>query len=283
MFFLAPRAAKIDNPTSGGLLEQSAPPQRPKSAGTKRCVEYCLLMSDSEQTPQLSHIVDDITRKIVAGDIHPGAQVPTPEQIIDQWGVGEETAAQVAPALRHAGLTATVPGVGVVALSQHGGQQRLRTAATTGKIYPPGHAARILSSDIVAAPDEVAIQLGLPDGNREAVRRVRVTEAFGKPVSTSVSWHDARYAVDVPELLKPERMLGGSVRLIRERCEVRATHGREEVRATVATADIAELLGIEEGTPVLATRCWVIANDAVIEYAEGARLQDQSTMYEYPL
>lgn len=240
-------------------------------------------MSDSKHAPQLADIINDITCKIVAGDIQSGAPIPTAEQITAQWGVDSGTASQVAPALRSAGLTADVPGIGAVALSQHGVQQRLRHAAATGTIYPPGHTARIVSCGITAAPDVVAAQLGLTGAVKEAICRVRVTEAFGTPVSTSTSWHDARYASHVPELLKPEPTGAGSIRLIRQRCRVRATHGREEARATAATAEIADLLGVQPGEPVLATRCWVIANDTVIEYAEGARRQDQSTMYEYAL
>lgn len=240
-------------------------------------------MSELDRTPLFARIADEIGRRIVAGAIQPGEKIPTQREIMDEWGVSMATAAKIAPTLRAMNLIETRHGIGSVAKSQHGTQQRLENAKNTGKIYPPGHKARIVKAEIVVADKTVAKELQLPTGNNAVVRRVRVTEALGVPVSTSTSYFDAHFATEAPELLREERIIGGTSGLIGKRYGMEPRSGREEVMIETATPEIAKLLGVGPGDPVLQTRCWIMDGDKVIEYAEGARKRGQSTAYEYKL
>ena len=59
-------------------------------------------------------IVDEIRRRIEAGELRPGDRVPSARQITQEWGVAIATATKVLAALRTEGLVRPVVGVGTV-------------------------------------------------------------------------------------------------------------------------------------------------------------------------
>ena len=59
-------------------------------------------------------IVAELRRRIQAGELGPGARVPSTRAIIDEWGVAMATATKVLSELRHEGLVRPVRGVGTV-------------------------------------------------------------------------------------------------------------------------------------------------------------------------
>ncbi|WP_246148376.1 TetR/AcrR family transcriptional regulator C-terminal domain-containing protein [Nonomuraea turkmeniaca] len=59
-------------------------------------------------------IVDEIRRRIVAGELTAGDRVPSTRQIVREWGVAMATASKVLGRLQEEGLTRAVPGVGTV-------------------------------------------------------------------------------------------------------------------------------------------------------------------------
>jgi DNA-binding transcriptional regulator YhcF (GntR family) len=64
--------------------------------------------------PPYRRIVDDVRRRIEAGDLRPGDRVPSARAITREWGVAIATATQAHAALREEGLTVARPGVGTV-------------------------------------------------------------------------------------------------------------------------------------------------------------------------
>ena len=59
-------------------------------------------------------IVQDVRRRIEAGELRPGDRVPSARQITKDWGVAIATATRAHAALREEGLTVSRPGVGTV-------------------------------------------------------------------------------------------------------------------------------------------------------------------------
>ncbi|MEV4754753.1 TetR/AcrR family transcriptional regulator C-terminal domain-containing protein [Micromonospora sp. NPDC049559] len=59
-------------------------------------------------------IVEEIRRRIVAGELRPGDQVPSARRISQEWGVAIATATKVHATLRQEGLTEARPGIGTV-------------------------------------------------------------------------------------------------------------------------------------------------------------------------
>jgi DNA-binding transcriptional regulator YhcF (GntR family)/AcrR family transcriptional regulator len=65
-------------------------------------------------SPHYLRIVDDIRRRIAAGELRPGDQVPSARRITREWGVAIATASKVHATLRQEGLTQVAPGIGTV-------------------------------------------------------------------------------------------------------------------------------------------------------------------------
>jgi DNA-binding GntR family transcriptional regulator len=59
-------------------------------------------------------IVEDVRRRIEAGELKPGDKVPSARQITGQWGVAIATATKAHATMREEGLTVARPGVGTV-------------------------------------------------------------------------------------------------------------------------------------------------------------------------
>jgi AcrR family transcriptional regulator len=59
-------------------------------------------------------IVEDVRRRIEAGELKPGDKVPSARQITGEWGVAIATATKAHATMREEGLTIARPGVGTV-------------------------------------------------------------------------------------------------------------------------------------------------------------------------
>jgi AcrR family transcriptional regulator len=64
--------------------------------------------------PPYLRIVDDIRRRITAGELRPGDPIPSARRITQEWRVAIATATKAHAVLQQEGLTQVVPGVGTV-------------------------------------------------------------------------------------------------------------------------------------------------------------------------
>ncbi|MFG2399181.1 TetR/AcrR family transcriptional regulator C-terminal domain-containing protein [Streptomyces lydicus] len=64
--------------------------------------------------PPYRRIVEEIRRRIDAGELAPGDRVPSTRRITREWGVAMATATKVLTTLRQEGVVQAVPGVGTV-------------------------------------------------------------------------------------------------------------------------------------------------------------------------
>jgi len=240
---------------------------------------------DRPEHPYLQ-IARQIRDQILAGDLKDGDLVPSARQIARDWDVAMATSAKVLATLRSEGLTRAVPGVGTVVTTKgslhHSAQDRRVAIERTGRIYPPGHYAKIRSSTLVAAPERVADALGL-EPEALAIRRQRTTYTDAdKPISTSVSWFDGRLAEQAPLLLVAERIVKGTVQYAAEQTGRAAVMTYVQHAAGHAGKDDATELEIESGSPVLLTRNRFVDDvGSVLEYGESTALPDHWVFYEY--
>ena len=70
-------------------------------------------MSDAEAPPS-ARIAAELRRRIVSGELAPGARLPSTRALVQRHGVAMATATKVLTTLRHEGLIRSVPGVGTV-------------------------------------------------------------------------------------------------------------------------------------------------------------------------
>ncbi len=238
--------------------------------------------------PPYLQIVSQIRGQILAGELKDGDPIPSARQITRQWKVAMATAAKVLSTLRSEGLVRAVPGRGTVVQSRgslhHSARDRSIAIHRTGKIYPPGHFARIRSSEVAIATGHVADALSIEEG-APAIRRQRTTyTADDAPVSTSVSWFPSALAEQAPLLLVPERLRQGTPKYIEEQTGriVVSTHV-QHAGGFASDADAVEL-GVAVGSPVLLSRNKFLDSEGeVVEYGESTALPHHWVFYEYTI
>ncbi|MFF8916890.1 GntR family transcriptional regulator [Streptomyces sp. NPDC015032] len=237
--------------------------------------------------PPYLQILQSIRAQIDDGSLGVGEAVPSERQISADWSVSRATATKVLAALRSEGLVESIQGVGTVVRKQadagHSARDRVASMRRTGRIYPPNERAKIVAAEVVDAPEEVAAALGLEVG-ASVIRRQRVTFRDDVPVSASTSWFAGELEQAAPKLLVAERLREGTPAYIEAQTGRKFANGRDQMAARKATAGDAELLGLEEGGPVLAGRNWIYDTEGdVVEYGQSIAVADRWSSYDYDI
>lgn len=228
---------------------------------------------------------------IKRGELQDGDRLPSARRLVELWGVSHATAAKVLSTLRAEGLVKTTSGgaggtiVSVRDMRDVGYAPRDRMLAVRqwGRIYPPGEHAKIVSAELVDAPEHVAEALGVEPGT-PVIRRHRVTYRDDTPVSASTSWFTGDLADVAPDLLVTERIRQGTPGYIERQTGRVMGQGRDQMTAALADATIADELDVPEGSPVLIGRNWMRDRDGeVIEFGEWASRPTRWATYEYEL
>jgi DNA-binding GntR family transcriptional regulator len=236
--------------------------------------------------PAYMQMIRTIRQQIIDGELPDGAVIPSVRELADAWGVSRATAEKALTALRGEGLVSAEPGRGTfvtakqVMLSPRDRQLRMRRTGTT---HPPNERDRITIAELVTAPSHVSDALGL-ESEATVIRRVRVTYRDDAPVSTSTSWYPGTFADAAPRLLEAAPIRGGAITYVAEATGRVAASGRDQVCAQSAAQGVADPLGLTPGSPVLAGRNWLYAEDGnVIEYGESYRIPNRWTSYDYAI
>lgn len=240
--------------------------------------------------PPYMQIVNHFRAKILAGELREGDKVPTGRQIAQDWNVAIATATKVITTLSSEGLVNATPGKGtVVALRAAEGLapaplDRIRSIRQGGRIYPANAYAKIISAEVVTAPEHVADALGIAH-EAQVIRRHRVTyQDDDLPVSASTSWFNSTLADRAPQLLIQERIIKGTMGYIEDVTGRTLQAGRDQLAATAATPQAAEDLGVLVGSPVLAR--WLVVYDSdgnVVEFGESVMRPDRRVSYDYEI
>lgn len=232
-------------------------------------------------------IIASLRAQIADGTLQEGTAVPSERHIASGWGVSRTTATKVLAALRSEGLVESRQGIGTVVKSRvvvsDSACDRFTTMRRTGRIYGPGEYARILSAELIDAPDSIAGALGLTVGD-QVIRRERVTYRDDAPVSVSRSYFGGSLARLAPGLLETERLSEGTPGYVQAAAGLAATSGRDQVTAGAATAADAGYLGTSEGAPVRISRNWLYDMEGnTIEYGESVSLAGRWASYDYKI
>jgi DNA-binding GntR family transcriptional regulator len=232
--------------------------------------------------PPYMQVVRHIREQIQDGRLPEGSTIPSARQITKDWGISLATATKVLAALRSEGLVRAVVGIGTVVLAPTPSPQgHLVSMHQTGRIYPQGNYARILGSELVPAPDNVAEALGVAPGT-PVIRRHRVTFRGENPLSASTSWFDGSLAETAPLLLVAERLKQGTPRYVQEMTGRKVVRGRDDIKARIVSSEEAEELNIEPGTAVLqGANTYIDGEGDVIEFGEYVAPGDLGWSYEY--
>jgi DNA-binding GntR family transcriptional regulator len=163
----------------------------------------------------------------------------------------------------------------------HSPQDRVAAIRRTGRIYPAGHHAEIMSAELTGAPEPIAAALEIEAGS-PVIRRHRVTYHGETPISRSVSWFHGDLADPAPGLLRVARIPLGTPGYIEQRTGRAVRRGTDQLAAAAADKETAADLGVPPGSPVLIGRNWYRdAEGEIIEYGEYASIAGRWQTYEY--
>ncbi|PJE97160.1 GntR family transcriptional regulator [Streptomyces carminius] len=227
----------------------------------------------ADNRPPYIRIAGHYRDLIASGELGPGKLLPSIKSLAREWEVSNATAEKAVGQLRSEGLVRGIHGVGTEVIGQpvslSSGTQRLERGHHTGSSWGAGERSDSHTAAVVAAPKEVASALGLHPGDK-VIRRTRVYRDRHGIVAHSTSWIPGEFAQMLPELVRGERLQGGtSLDLIARETGRQVAIRMDETSARIATKEDLQLLGLESSTVaailVLSAK-FLDANQRPLEY-----------------
>jgi GntR family transcriptional regulator len=194
-------------------------------------------------------ILRGLTGRIGCGEFGVGDRLPSEADLVAEFGVSRTTARRALDELRRQGLVRREPGRGTFLASPRPRSNLTYLHSFSEEIerwgYRPG--TRLVSQEEGSADKEVAARLGVEVGERVLfVRRLRLADEL--PIFVC----DSHLPVDrFPALGDADYETVSLSRLFEERTGRRIEHARQWIGAATAAPDVADLLEISPGVPVL--------------------------------
>jgi GntR family transcriptional regulator len=197
-------------------------------------------------------ILLELTERIESGELGVGDRLPSEADLVADFGVSRTTARRALDELRRQGLVRREPGRGTFLASPRLRSNLAYLHSFSEEIerwgYTPG--AWLVSREEEAAGDEVAACLDVEVGERVLfVRRLRLADE--RPIFVC----DSHLPITrFPALKDADYGTISLSRLFEERTGRRIEHARQWIGAATAAPDVADLLEITPGVPVLKIR-----------------------------
>ena len=213
-------------------------------------------------------ILQELTGRIESGEIGVGDRLPSEADLVSEFGVSRTTARRALDELRRQGLVRREPGRGTFLASPRLRSNLAYLHSFSEEIerwgYEPG--ARLVSREERVADGEAAARLEIEVGEDVLfVRRLRLADE--RPIFVCDSYlPTARF----PGLRDADYGTISLSRLFRERTGRRVERARQWIGAATADEDVAGLLEIEPGVPVLrVSRVTLVTGDQPVEAVEA--------------
>ncbi|NIM94021.1 MAG: UTRA domain-containing protein [Anaerolineales bacterium] len=199
--------------------------------------------------PLYAQIQKALETRIRSGELAPGDQIPSEQELATFYDVSRMTARKAIERMVAKGLLFRQQGKGTFVAEEvvaYGFSTMLSFSRT---LQARGYTVdtKILRQDVIPCPPDVQERLKLnPDDEVIIIRRLR--HVGGEPVAIHTSYLDYRiYAPVLDADLSTESLL----RVIEEECGVHVTFSRDTVQAAQVSLEDSLLLGCPEGCPVL--------------------------------
>ncbi len=210
------------------------------------------------------------------GSLRPGQRLGGERELAVQLGVSRSTLRHALGSLEADGLVRRVPGRGGGTFVSQGKIDRdlSRIVGVPALLRDQGFTAgsRIVSVSVVLPRGDAAAALGIEESSF-VIDIVRIRLADGTPISLE---HAQLPADRVPGL--PERELSGSLyELLEREYDLRPHEAIERIEVAAASREVASILGVRPGDPLLSvTRTTVDADDVPFEYSHDLFVADRT-------
>lgn len=213
-------------------------------------------------------ILVGLRERIESGEIGVGARLPSEADLVREFGVSRTTARRALDELRREGLVRREPGRGTFLASPRLRSNLAYLHSFSEEIerwgYTPG--TRLISREERAADEEIASRLEIEAGDRLLfVRRLRLADE--RPIFVCDSYLPV---TRFPALRDADYRAVSLSRLFEETTGRKVEHARQWIGAASAAPDVAGLLEIAPGMPVLRVRrLTFVTGDTPIETVEA--------------
>jgi GntR family transcriptional regulator len=233
------------------------------------------VMSPSQSSqPVHKHVqVREYVRGLIQG-AEPGSPAPSERELVQHFGVARMTVRQALDALVAEGLLERIPGRGTfVARAKIDVQVRLSSYSEemTRRGMVPG--ARTLLLRMEAAGPGIARALEINEGEK-IVHWQRLRLADDAPMCIEDAWLADSIVPGLLDAPPPD-----SLYLELKRRDLLPTWGEDSVDAALAKPEEAELLGLDEGAPVLRIARRAFADNIAVEVSRSTFRADRYTRW----
>ncbi len=190
-----------------------------------------------------------LLRKLFSGEIGPGHQVPPENKLAEMYGISRPTVRRALDELVSEGILVRRRGQGTFVAPPNVQSNVLTFTSFQEELLQeePTRASQLISKREVTAPGRAAKELGL-DPEDSVLEVYTLQRADGEPIKTKVSYISSERFHD----LLSEDLEGKSLyQVLLRRYGVRISRSEQLLRASAARGDVARLLGVPEGSPVL--------------------------------
>lgn len=233
------------------------------------------MIADAPGLPLYRRIAQDLRDRIASGELPPGAQLQTEQELMARYDVSRATVRQALAGLVADGLLEIRRGLGTFVRRPAVMEHRLGGFYTFSReIERHGRApgTRVRSLRVVPADESVAAILGLEPGE-PVVALGRTRLADDDPIVTETSYLPA---ARFPGLEEVDFMQARLYDTLTTRYGVRPVRARETFEPVLMAADEARVLGGRAGDPALRVeRTTFDAEGAVIEYCRSTLRADR--------
>ncbi|MGH8901399.1 MAG: GntR family transcriptional regulator [Egibacteraceae bacterium] len=198
-------------------------------------------------------LADHLRREIEDGRYRPGEALPTETQLVGQFRVSRNTVRQAVALLRSAGLVNVEHGRGAFVRNhprlRRVSRNRYAESRQTGRTLT-GLTSQITRIDTEPAPADIALLLGVDEGEPVFARSRTVFDDAGNPVELSTSYFLLSLAQGT-DLTEPRPIPGGLFQYVEQLTGRRYTRAQEYITTRPPTPQEAQALQIEPTIPVL--------------------------------
>jgi GntR family transcriptional regulator len=206
-------------------------------------------LNPNSRLPLYHQLYELLRGRIRTGEWKPGDLVPAESELVTRHGVSRITVRTVLDMLSREGLVVRARGRGTFVAHPKLEHGMTRIVSFTDDMRQRGctPTTRILFTGLVAAPSAIAAALGVPEGE-ELARIDRLRLADGEPLCVEEAFLVHRL---LPGILSHD-LAGRSLREVKqESYGVRWSRARQAIQAVAAPPEIAKLLCVRAGSPLL--------------------------------
>ncbi|MDI7276760.1 MAG: GntR family transcriptional regulator [Anaerolineae bacterium] len=241
-------------------------------------MHYTERINRKSKLPLYQQLYEILRGLILARDWKPGDRIPSEPELVARYAVSRTTVRQVLDKLANEGLIVRQRGRGTYVAYPTVEKAMVRIVSFTEDMrergFEPG--TRVLSAELVPAPEEVAAPLQVPAGE-ELARLERLRLANGVPMSLEEAYLVHRYCAGV---LRHDFSAVPLRETLERDCGIRLVRARQAIRAISASARIAGLLQVRPKAALLfIERISYSQHDVPVEFLRIYYRGDRYSLY----